>query len=77
MNLYLISQSDNNKYDTYDSAVVAALTEELARMTYPGHHEAWVDNYDWASSPDFVQVKFLSSGYDGPTGVILASFNAG
>lgn len=31
MNLYLISQDVNNDYDTYDSAVVAAESEEEAR----------------------------------------------
>jgi len=35
MNIYLISQRVNNGYDTYDSAVVAAETEEQARMIYP------------------------------------------
>ena len=35
MKLWLISQNENNNYDTYDSAVVAAETEEEARHTYP------------------------------------------
>ncbi len=35
MNLYLISQDRNNGYDTYDSAVVAADTEEEAIRTHP------------------------------------------
>jgi hypothetical protein len=35
LNLYLISQSVNNDYDTYDSAVVAAASEEEARLIYP------------------------------------------
>lgn len=35
MKLWLISQDVNNNYDTYDSAVVAAETEEEARHTYP------------------------------------------
>lgn len=35
MNLYLISQSVNTGYDTYDSAVVAAPDEQAARETYP------------------------------------------
>lgn len=29
MKIYLISQSTNSDYDTYDSAVVAAETEEI------------------------------------------------
>lgn len=39
MKLWLISQSVNNNYDTFDSAVVAAYTEEEARNIYP-------DNWD-------------------------------
>ena len=35
MKLWLISQNENNDYDTYDSAVVAAETEEEARHIYP------------------------------------------
>lgn len=39
MKLWLISQSENNGWDTYDSAVVAAETEDEARNIYP-------DNWD-------------------------------
>ena len=35
MNLYLISQTQNQTYDTYDSAVVAAESEEHARAIHP------------------------------------------
>ena len=35
MNIYLISQSVNNDYDTFDSAVVAAETEKDAREIHP------------------------------------------
>ena len=35
MKLWLISQSENSGYDTFDSAVVAAETEEEARHIYP------------------------------------------
>ena len=35
MKLWLISQDVNSGYDTYDSAVVAAETEEEARGIYP------------------------------------------
>lgn len=36
MKLWLISQDTNDDYDTYDCAVVSALTEQDARMTHPG-----------------------------------------
>lgn len=35
LNLYLISQTVNNDYDTFDSAVVAARDEEDARSIHP------------------------------------------
>jgi hypothetical protein len=53
MKLWLISQNVNNGYDTYDSAVVAAETEEEARTTYPS---------DWSPHQirwDPIQFKWL------------------
>jgi hypothetical protein len=47
MKLWLISQSENNGYDTFDSAVVAAETEEEARLIYPGD---WNDNKFWSNN---------------------------
>lgn len=38
MKLWRISQSVNNNWDTFDSAVVAAETEEEARCTYPSKY---------------------------------------
>ena len=35
LNLYLISQTVNNDYDTFDNAVVAAYDEEDARSIHP------------------------------------------
>lgn len=41
MNLYLITQSENNNYDSFDFAVVAAPDEETARNMDPwGHDES-------------------------------------
>ena len=47
MNLYRISQNANNDWDTYDSAVVVAKTEEEARYTHPGNHYRW-DEDAWS-----------------------------
>jgi hypothetical protein len=96
MKLWLISQNVNDDWDTYDSAVVAAETEEEARNIYPdkwdpnpkrwnGSKWLWyLDDgrvLDYSSrswtSPDNVKVQFLADGYDGPSGTVLASFNAG
>lgn len=41
MNLYLISQSVNGGYDTYDSAVVAAPDEKTAARINPSEIYKW------------------------------------
>ena len=41
MKLFHISQSANGGYDTYDSAVVAALTADHARHMNPGGFYEW------------------------------------
>lgn len=75
MNLYIISQDENNDYDTYDSAVVAAPDVETARKILPD--ECCTMN-EWCSSPDMVEVECIGiAGADVEQGVILASFNAG
>ncbi len=75
MNLYLISQTDNIDYDTYDSAVVAAPDEESAKRI-PPTEDSW--DSSWAKSPDSVKVKLIGAASpDIEQGVILASFNAG
>ena len=38
MKLWCISQTDNDGYDTFDSAVVAAETESDARAIHPYGH---------------------------------------
>ncbi len=86
MNIYKIWQNENNDYETFDSAIVYAETEEEARNIHPD-----VDGYQyydnpwtkpilnhWASSPDKVMVeKIGETTLDVKSGVILASFNAG
>lgn len=47
MKLWRISQSVNNNWDTFDSAVVAAETEEEARCTYPSN---WDNGTRWNGS---------------------------
>jgi hypothetical protein len=42
--LWLIYQDANSGYDTYDSAVVAAETEDEARRTHPGSERAYWDD---------------------------------
>ena len=77
MNIYRISQDQNNGYDTFDSAVVVANTEEEARKISPGGR--WYTVYsDWCMTPDDVKVELIGTTdkvFKNP--VICASFNAG
>lgn len=41
MKLYRISQEYNCGYDTFDSAIVAAETEDAARLTHPNGGYTW------------------------------------
>jgi hypothetical protein len=47
MNLYLISQDENDDYDTFDSAVVAAKNEEDARTINPCEFVTHVTDGKW------------------------------
>lgn len=78
MKLYLLSQDANNDYDTYDSCVVAAESEEDARLitpNYDGFKDGWSS---WVRSPDQVEVQYIGEAAEGAkAGVVCASFNAG
>ena len=77
MNIYLLTQNDNRGYDTYDSCVVYAESEDAARLILPSEY-AEFGGGDWASSPEGVEVQYLgATGNVADPGVILASFNAG
>lgn len=81
MNLYLISQDQNDDYDTYDSAVVCAESEDDAMAMHPnGSVCEWpVTGFTtWAFSQDAIVVKLIGvAGNEIPRGVVCASFNAG
>lgn len=81
MKLFLISQTQNQKYDSYDSAVVSALDEETARQIDPstGRQKDWSDRYSsWCDGPEHVAVRYLGDAIDGVKhGILCASFNAG
>lgn len=80
MNLYLLSQDINNDYDTFDSVVVAAKSEDEARNINPSCN-GWGKQMlytGWCARPDQVEVKLIGKAVKGTeAGVILASFNAG
>lgn len=81
MNLYLISQNVSNDYDTYDSVIVCAETENDARMIHPDEYDDW-DGEDeefssWCAAKD-VEVKIIGAAANNlKKGVVLASYNAG
>lgn len=85
MKLYLLSQTENNGYDTHDSMVVAARNEDDARMIHPRDEsfpdrDNWADDLysSWASSPKRVKVEHIGQAKPHTArGIILASFNAG
>ena len=84
MNLYVIRQSVNNRYDTYDSAVVIAQSEEEAKTIHPDGSR-WIDGA-WTGSfcastwckPEQVRVELIGTSSSGASGtVVISSFNAG
>lgn len=78
MNLYKIWQDVNNNFDTWESAVVAASTEEKARRTHPDiDHVRQNQPYGWCMVKD-VKVELIGVAVAGiKKGVICASYNAG
>lgn len=67
-NLYLITQDENQDYDTYDAARLIHPCEPL--------DNEW-DLRSWAEPKD-VKVKLIGTATDNiKLGVVLASFNAG
>jgi len=79
MNIYLISQDQNDDYDTFDSAVVIAPNEEAARRMHPcGGTRYWKETLPtWCDSPDVVKVELIRITHETTSRVVCASFNAG
>ena len=73
MNIYRLSQTVNNGYDTFDAAVVVANSEKAARET-----ELPSPDYTWAQPAD-ITVELIGIALPSYTEGILicASFNAG
>lgn len=58
--LYLLSQNTNNDYDTYDSCIVSAATEEEARYIEPSGYYKWHDGAYWFQYMDGTERKTTS-----------------
>lgn len=93
MKLWRISQEQNNDYDTYSDAVVAAPDKETARTIHPDG-AIWASKKmdgctgwergepsrwsSWCDSPHLVTAHLIGDAVPGTEkGVICASFNAG
>ena len=92
MKLWVIRTKQYLGYDTYDSAVIAAETEQEARFTAPdgdtwdgtqwitivnGQRYAPFNNYSVWCHPDQVSVEYLGETDRDIRGPIVSSFNAG
>lgn len=76
MNLYLITQNVNTGYDTTDSIVVAAESEQDAATVKP----VGTENYcgSWVGSISDLKITLIGVAIDGiEQGIIIESFNAG
>lgn len=80
MKIYLLSQSDNNEYDTYDSIVVCAENKADALTINPeGLPFVEVERFgNWAKKKSSIKCKEIGiANKKQKRGVILASYNAG
>lgn len=84
LKLYLISQTKNNNYDTYDSAVVAAESIEDAKTIHPSPYikGRWWEDFDdytsWVNYLNDIEVEYLGeSKLEMKRGVVCSSYNAG
>ena len=63
MKLWLVSQDENDGWDTYDSMIVAAETEEEARNTLPPYCK-WGEERpyaSWCRTPAAAEVKYIGA----------------
>jgi hypothetical protein len=89
MNIYRITQTERDGYDTYSDCVVIAPDENAARDMHPGASD-WYASQDhdfdfdvwhsssWACSPCNVNVELVGTAKEGETQrFVCASFHAG
>ena len=73
MKLFILTRTDNVRYDEFDSFVVRAETEQQAREI------ATAADFSWPKVDErwFALTKCEELTADGPAEVIVGSFNAG
>lgn len=76
--LYLLTQSDNKGYDTYDSCIVCAENIIDAKQIHPDRFRGW-NGRTWSYRPETVKVYCIGIADSNLKvgSVVLASFNAG
>ena len=81
MKLFKLSQDKNNDYDTYDCCLVAAKSEDEARLIHPYYETDWngkADRYDtWVDADDVTVECIADTCIYTESKVVIASFNAG
>jgi len=81
VNLYLLTQTENVGYDTYDAAIVCAESEEEAVKIHPDgeiFNDGWTWGLSWVMYPRDVKCQKIGVADKSiEKGVVLASFNAG
>ena len=81
LNIYLVTWKEQNDYDQWDSFVVVAKTEDIARNTLPvgGPFNIHVSFSGWAKNTEDIQVELIGvANKDIDEGrIICASYNAG
>ena len=76
MNIYLLTQDERRGYDTYDSCVVFADSEDEALQIHP-NILGW-DSRTWASGTENINVSYMGTNPKvTESGLIISSFNAG
>jgi hypothetical protein len=81
MKLFLLTQMDNNTYDTFDSILVCAENEDDA-VTIDPYGDPYVEGADyftsWAKKASSIICEEIGEANDKHArGVIIASYNAG
>jgi hypothetical protein len=81
MKLYLISQTVNDGYDTYDKAIVCASNKKEAVNIHPNGERynplSWEQRVSWVCDKKDIKIKLVGTTKRKKAGVVLASCRAG
>lgn len=80
LNIYKVERTDSAGYDEYDSFVIIAETESVARYTHPNGcdiEDTGSSENTWPVMPEDLMVALVGHTIGDIRGVICASFNAG